>query len=156
MQESCRFVQETCQDVNDMYSYVYCTVLSGSASLGLGGLSPPPPIKYDKVKQGRNQGETGKTFPPKPGKFAKNGKQTRPQPAVKVSLDSKRKYKFSLIFKILLKFSKSSKIFLQTFKSFNKFSKICSNFYKFFSKHSYICCYLFKCKNIVTKNIENY
>ena len=27
VQESCRLVKETCQDVNDMYSYVYCTAV---------------------------------------------------------------------------------------------------------------------------------
>ena len=54
--------------------------------------------------------------PPKPGQFAKDGEQPAPQPAV--SLDSNRKFKFLLIFKIfLLKLSKPSKIFLKHFQN---------------------------------------
>ena len=52
---------------------------------------------------------------PKPEKFAKDGEQPAPQPAV--SLDSNKKFKFLLnFFKILLKFSKTSKFFLKHFQ----------------------------------------
>ena len=63
----------------------------------------------------------------KPEKFAKNGKQPTPQPAMRIN--SRNKFQFSLTFsKYLLKFSlKLSKVF-KIFKIF----KICSNFHKLF------------------------
>ena len=60
---------------------------------------------------GRDRGNV----PPKPGKFANDKEQSALQPAV--SLDSNAKFKFLLIFKILLKFSKTSKFILKYFQN---------------------------------------
>ena len=76
---------------------------------------------HTKQSRGVARGDKGNdgTSPLKPGKSAKDGEKPMPPPVV--SLDSKRKLKFSLYFKnILLKFSKTFKIFLITFKIFNK------------------------------------
>ena len=51
--------------------------------------------------------ETERTFPSKPGKLAKDGKQSTPQPAMRIN--SRRNFKLSLNFlniKIFLKLSK--------------------------------------------------
>ena len=74
----------------------------------------PPNKNTIKPSRGVVRGNRGNVLP-KPGKFAKNGEQTRAQPVV--SLDSKRKYKFSLIFKIVLKFFKLSQ-FSQNLSTF--------------------------------------
>ena len=70
-------------------------------------------------QQWRRQGEGGRgNVPPKPGKFAKDGKQFAPQPAV--SLESNKILKFLLILKkILLNFfSKTFKFFFKNFQNF--------------------------------------
>ena len=75
--------------------------------------------------QERRQGEGERPPPPEPGKFAKDGEQPTPQPAMRIN-DRKKIQIFVKFFQIFIK------IFLKTFKIFNKIFKICSKLNKFF------------------------
>ena len=74
------------------------------------------------VSPGRKRGNV--PHPKNPGKFAKDGEQPTPQPAI--SIDSRRKFKFSLNFsQFLLKFLKNFQIF-----KLSKFSIKFQNLFK--------------------------
>ena len=68
-------------------------------------------------------GEPGERYPQKPGKFAKDGEQFTPQPAMRIDI---RKISLNL-FKFLLNFLKNIQIF---FKKFLKFQLNFQNLFK--------------------------
>ena len=88
-----------------------------------------------QVSSGIARGEQEERSP-KPGKFAKDGEQPAPQPAV--NLESNKNFKFLLTFlKILLKFSKTFKFFLKQLSKLSiKLSKFLQIFFTIFSQNT--------------------
>ena len=104
-----------------------------------GGLQSKLKTIYKSAVASPGGGGGGRgNVPPKPGKFAKDGKQFAPQPAV--SLKSNKKLKFLLMFKNFIKlFSKTFKFFLKKLSKFSiKLLKFLQIFKFFFSKQGNI------------------